>query len=195
VTENSRILAFYREEASDHRGRYLQEILSWPDERLEVVHDYIQWLFPLSEPSGFNVSAPVLTPATIDQFRGQPELQKAVRSSFLRMLDFFGFQIRSTNPLDVKRRPDFSEKSERWLTQGNHNHLRITRILKSLHILGLQREAKAFFDCVSEIYEEERRKSDPTISDETMLYWRRAVNEQARRLEQLPISAGFYRQD
>jgi hypothetical protein len=44
-----------------HRGRYLREIQEWPDDQLESVHDYIQWLFPLPEPSGFNVAAPALS--------------------------------------------------------------------------------------------------------------------------------------
>jgi len=57
----SRIIGFYNCTESDHRGRYRREIQEWPDDQLESVHDYIQWLFPLPEPSGFNVAAPVLT--------------------------------------------------------------------------------------------------------------------------------------
>ena len=56
----SRIIGFYNGTESDHRGRCLREIQEWPDDQLESVHDYIQWLFPLPEPSGFNVAAPVL---------------------------------------------------------------------------------------------------------------------------------------
>jgi hypothetical protein len=57
----SRIIGFYNGTESDHRGRYLNEIQKWPDDQLEAVHDYIQWLFPLPESSGFNVAVPVLT--------------------------------------------------------------------------------------------------------------------------------------
>ena len=177
MTADSRIIAFYRAEAPDHRGRYLREIHSWPDDQLEAVHDYIQWLFPLSEPSAFNVSAPVLSPANIDHFRSDPQLQRNLRASFFRMLEFFGFEMSLSGPVEVKRRRDFSAKSGRWLTEGNHNHLRITRVLKSLSILGLLLEAKAFLACLSEIYEEECLKPDSAISTETMLYWTRAVSD------------------
>ncbi len=39
----------------------------------------------------------------------------------------------------------------------------------------LEAEAKAFFGCLSEIYEDEQNKTLPAISDETMLYWREAL--------------------
>ena len=67
-----------------------------------------------------------------------------------------------------------------WLSPGNHNHLRITRILRCLTVLGLEAEAKAFFGCLSEIYEDEQNKTLPALSDETMLYWRRAVGDAGR---------------
>jgi hypothetical protein len=44
-----------------------------------------------------------------------------------------------------------------------------------LTLLGLEAEAKAFCDCLSEIYEDDQNKPLPVLSDETMLYWRRAV--------------------
>lgn len=55
-----------------------------------------------------------------------------------------------------------------------------TRILKCLTVLGLEAEAKAFFRCLSEIYEDEQNKPVPAVSDETMLYWREAVGDAGR---------------
>ena len=60
VTETP-IVRFYRGTGFDARGRSLDEVLAWDDERLEDVHDYIQWLFPLDEPSQFTPHAPLLT--------------------------------------------------------------------------------------------------------------------------------------
>ena len=50
----SALITFYRGSGTDHAGRRIDEILSWDDAALESVHDYIQWLFPLDEPSRFN---------------------------------------------------------------------------------------------------------------------------------------------
>jgi len=81
---DTRIIGFYSGEEPDHRGRYLHEIQVWPDDQLEAVHDFIQWLFPLPEPSGFNAAAPILNRESMQEFRKRPELQQNLRVSFLR---------------------------------------------------------------------------------------------------------------
>jgi Opioid growth factor receptor (OGFr) conserved region len=174
---NARIIRFYTGEEPDHRGRYLPEIQQWPHGQLEAVHDYIQWLFPLPEPSGFNVAAPVLNQESIREFRTRAELQQKLRVSFLRMMNFYGLEARSGEQITVNRAPNFAAKATVWLSPGNHNHLRITRILRSLSLLGLEAEAKAFFGCLSEIHKDEQDKPIPAISDGTMLYWREAVGD------------------
>lgn len=173
---DSRIIGFYGGTEPDHRGRYLHEIQHWADDRLEGIHDYIQWLFPLPEPSGFNISAPILTCDCAQEFRTRPELQQKLRLSFLRLMNFYGFEVRAGKQITVARAPTFTAKATVWLSPGNHNHLRITRILRCLSVLGLEAEAKAFFACLSEIHEDEQNKPLPAISDETMLYWRKAIS-------------------
>lgn len=174
---NAPIIGFYSGTQPDHRGRYLNEIQGLPDAHLESVHDYIQWLFPLPERSAFNVAAPVLTDESIHEFRTQPELQEKLRASFLRMLQFYGFEARFGERIAVTRAPNFAARAAGWLSRGNHNHLRITRILRCLTVLGLEAEAKAFFECLVGIYQNEQNKPLPAISDETMLYWKDAVGE------------------
>ena len=171
------IIGFYGGTQPDHRGRYLHEIQQWPDEQLETVHDYIQWLFPLPERSGFNVAAPVLTPESIQEFRTRPDLQEHLRVSFHRMMNFYGLEARAGQQVTITPAPNFATKAAKWLSPGNHNHLRITRILRCLTVLGLEAEAKAFFGCLSEICESEQNKPLPAISDETMGYWRNASGQ------------------
>jgi hypothetical protein len=176
----SRIIGFYSGTESDHRGRCLREIQEWADDQLESVHDYIQWLFPLPEPSGFNAAAPVLNPQSIQEFRTRLDLQQNLRVSFLRLMSFYGFEVRVGKHITVTRAPNFAAKATGWLSPGNHNHLRITRILRCLTVLGLEAEAAAFLECLAEIYEDEQDKPLPAITDETMLYWREAVGDTGR---------------
>jgi hypothetical protein len=143
-----RIIAFYSGEEPDDRGRFLREIQEWPDERLESVHDFIQWMFPLTEPSGVNPRAPVLDRETIQEFRSRPKLQENLRTSFRRMQRFY-------------------TDGRHWLMPGNHNHLRITRIIKCLRLLGLEAEAQAFYEYLAGIYERERHN----ITAETFRFW------------------------
>jgi hypothetical protein len=115
----SPIIGFYNGTESDHRGRYLHEIQEWPDDQLESVHDYIQWLFPLPEPSGFNVAAPILNPQSIQEFRSRPDLQQNLRVSFLRLANFYGFAVRVGKHITVTRAPNFAAKATGWLSPGN----------------------------------------------------------------------------
>lgn len=172
---SGQIIEFYRGTAPDHRGRFLAEIQQWPDERLESVHDFIQWLFPLLEPSPVNPLAPVLDEAAIDAFHASPELHGNLKASFARMAQFYGFKILPGPPVALERAATFAGQAANWLHPYNHNHLRITRILKCLSLLGLGAEARAFFDCLAELYGEEQHHPRPRISRETFRYWQSAI--------------------
>ena len=52
----------------------------------------------------------------------------------------------------------------------DHNHLRITRILRCLRVLGLQDECDAFYRILKRVYNSTER-----ISARSMQYWRIAV--------------------
>ena len=171
------IVRYYEGLAPDDRGRSLSEIQQWPDERIEAVHDFIQWMFPLTERSGVNPGAPVLDDNAIREFRSRPELRDRLRVSFLRMLRFYGLKYENSR---VERAEDFPERSRNWMSPWNHNHLRITRILKSLRTLGLEREAAAFFECLAGIYEGQPARLRP-ISEETFGYWQSAAQAEEKR--------------
>lgn len=164
-----KILDFQSNSAPDRQGRFLRDLQSWPDHRLEHVHDCIQWMFPLREPSGFNPSAPVLDDETIATIRARPDLQASLRLSFERMLRFYGLEMHDGT---VVRAGNFAERARNWLRPYNHNHLRITRILKCLMLAGLEAEASAFFECLTGIH-----ASSDRISEETFDYWRDAVGK------------------
>jgi len=170
--DGRRILAFYEGVATDDRGRSHAEILRLGDDRLEDVHDFIQWLFPLPERSGAQPSAPVLDEAAIAEFRERGELRAALRRSLSRMLEFYGF---TWNGERIVRSPAFAQRSDNWLRAGNHNHLRLTRMLRSLHLLGEPQAAQALFDALSEIFVDERRSGRGRISQRTFDFWRDAL--------------------
>jgi hypothetical protein len=64
----SRLVEFYFGRATDSEGRLLHEIWEWGDDDFEEVHDFVQWLFPLPEPSRFNPDAPLLTEEDVASF-------------------------------------------------------------------------------------------------------------------------------
>jgi Opioid growth factor receptor (OGFr) conserved region len=158
---------------SDDDGRTFDEILGWEDTRLEMVHDYIQWIFPLPERSGANPWAPVLDAAAIAAIRGSAEMQRRPRAAFLRMLAFYGFVLEEGDR--VVEGPRFAAASRNWLHPGNHNHLRLTRMLRSLRVLGLEHEARMLWEMLRSLYERESAAGRRTITAETFAFWERAA--------------------
>ena len=169
-----RIVAFYSGGADD-RGRSLAAILAWPDDRLESVHDYIQWVFPTRARSGVNPSAPLVTGETISAFTS-PDLRDRLRRALNRMLRFYGLTSGTGAAGRVEITIDplrFADCSRNWLHPGNHNHLRLTRIIESLHTLGVEGEAAALQRCLmTDIYEGPGRGR---ITRQTYAYWSEAI--------------------
>jgi hypothetical protein len=170
--EVSKLVAFYRGDGRDHRGRLLSHVLGFGLDELEFHHDYIQWLFPLPEPSGANASAPLLSKEDIAAFESDA-LRHALRRSLVLMLQFYGLELAEGATVDIVQGPHFAVRRREWLTRGNHNFLRISRILRSLTLLGLGDHARAFLKCLEEIYAEHAR----VIGDTTVGYWRRSVRD------------------
>jgi hypothetical protein len=123
------IVAFLEGEGADARGRTVFDVLAMDDAALERTHDFIQWLFPLPEPSGAVPDAPVLTPGEAQAIRDSVMAQCALAAATDRMEAFY----RSTHG---------------WLKPHDHNHLRITRIIRSLRLLRGDGEADAFRDAI-----------------------------------------------
>ena len=158
------LIAFYRGTAHDTAGRSIADIWTWDAKRLEMIHDFIQWLFPLPEPSRFNPDAPLLSAEDIAAFHIDPGLQERARCSLDLMLGFYG--LRREGDL-IQRSADFSQKMH-WLTPLNHNHLRLTRIMLFLRHIGLTAEADALLACLLEIAGAEGRAA---ISERTLAFW------------------------
>ena len=169
---DSPLITFHLGQGVDTIGRGRTEILEWPDYRLEQCHDYIQWLFPLATRSRFNPEAPVLSPEDIAAFRGSSRLQESLRTCLIRMLAFYGLELREFPDFpEIAEGRNFEGRRRYWLTVGNHNFLRITRILMSLRTLGLETCAESFFDLLELLY----RRNRGIISDVTYRYWQDAV--------------------
>ncbi len=166
----SPLLLFYKGLGPDAAGRRIEEIWGWDERRLEMVHDYIQWLFPLPEPSRFNPDAPLLSAEDSDAFRHDALLQDRARRSLDVMLAFYGLARQGGV---VTRGPDFLVRAKAWLEPANHNHLRLTRILLFLRRIGLVAEAQGLLACLEDIAAHEGAQR---ITARTMTFWRETAH-------------------
>ena len=121
------IVGFLEGKTPDHRGRILAIMLQQTDHQAETTHDYIQWLFPLDEPSRSVMGVPVLNELDIEDIRhSELAQQNLVKSASW----FIGFL----------------ERNDHWITNYDHNHLRITRVIRSLRLLTSDEAADEFRD-------------------------------------------------
>jgi hypothetical protein len=164
----SRLTDFYRGTAADAEGRTLAELWAYSDADLEGIHDFIQWMFPLPEPSRFNPDAPLVTPDDVSEFRADPRLRENLRRSLGVFLAFLGLRLDGDR---VEKAADFDRKTAVWL-YPNHNWLRITRVLASTRILGLEAASRAFFAFLTSL----RDEGPSRISVETFRYWEAAAD-------------------
>ncbi len=170
------ILAFFLGSGTDDRGRKLSQIVQKSDRWLEETHDYIQWLFPLYVRSRFNPDAPLLTDEVRVAFTN-PEnpnravLQQNFGSAIYRMLAFYGYSF-SPGSTDVSPTGEWRDRADNWLTDGNHNFMRMTRVLRSMMLLGRQELARSFHECLLSA----ARVHPTVISKRTLAFWEEAVS-------------------
>lgn len=166
MQDDERLIAFYRGEGFDHKGRRLEDIWALSPFWLEHTHDYIQWLFPIPEAGRFNAFAPLLTPTVQAAFEREAPLRQRQQQSLDVMLDFFGL-TRDGNVITAQ--PTLSMQTHIWLKAGGHNHLRITRILRSLALCHQPALARAFQQTVIEF-----GTQHGVVSETSLQYWRAA---------------------
>lgn len=153
----SEIIKFYSGKPSACKYQ-LQDIWGYSFSRLESGHDYIQWMFPLDEPSAHNPDAPILTKEDIRAFQMSDELQAAVMVSVHTFMRFLFFTRKN------------------WIQNFDHNHLRITRVLKCLVLLGMDTHALSVYEEVMTMIETILNKDDLwLVSEKSMSFWHKAV--------------------
>ena len=152
VTEKSSLVLFMEGAGTDAAGRTHHEVLAMDDTSLEREHDYIQWLFPLREESAAVWDAPTLTNADIAHLAHTPVTREALVRALARMQEFYA-------------------NNDHWLVPHEHNHLRITRILKSTRILLGKTHAHHFYNFIQGRVAERGIE----IREENRAYWDAAI--------------------
>jgi hypothetical protein len=136
----------------DGRGLNVEDVLGFSDDRLEEIHDYIQWLFPLQARSAAQPHSPVLCDAEVVGIQADPQAVDTLRRAAERMLRFY-------------------RNTRWWLTGYDHNHLRITRIIHSLRLLVGRDEAQNFHDAILALH----KAAGSPVNARSLDYWAEAA--------------------
>ena len=141
----SAILDFYNGVGTDNKGRYLSDYDSQTDQWWESCHNHVQWAFPLPEPSKAQPESPVASDSDYEAISRDPVLKA-------RMMAMVGRYIL------------FLERTSPWRLSMDHNHLRITRVIRCLCLCGLNDMAFDFCEYVKAVAGKAAGKT-------TVYYW------------------------
>ena len=145
----SKLVPFLTGDGLDDAGRTWADIIAYDDEAVEETHDFVQWLFPLPERSRAVPEAPVMTPSDLETLRASRLARERLLQGAARMLDFY-------------------RASRRWRVPHDHNHLRITRIIRSLRLIVGDEAADRFRREINALAE------DAPIDPAARRYWEEA---------------------
>lgn len=167
-SDKIRIQKFYTDSGMDSAGRERLQILKQSDQWLEETHDYIQWLFPTDEKSLFNADAPIISQTEVNEIltdKGST-IERNMLQSFYRMMKFYGLSILCDSEGNVQikaKEPPLGK----MLTKNNHNFLRLSRIMISMKLFGLEEYSEALKLCLLNIAE----RYPDIIGEETRTIW------------------------
>lgn len=143
------ILEFLCGRQSDLMGRNLSDIWSYDDKQIEETHDFIQFLFPLNEPSKSSFHGFYLTEDDVCKIIESSE----AKTNIIKSSEWF---------------IGFLDRNRIWLDGYNHNQLRITRVIKCLRLLVGDEAADHWRERVITFV-----GVTSSIPDESLAYWRK----------------------
>ncbi|KAH9827765.1 Opioid growth factor receptor [Teratosphaeria destructans] len=166
----------------------LNHVLLWDDATLEYRHDYIQHLFPLPEPSAFHSHAPIVTQEVRDAFMADHGLRSRLLQACDRMYRFYCLDHIPATPTDAPNKDECSPatRDTNWTDmrspfvqrirakiakRHDHNHLRLTRIVRCLRVLDCEEKAKDLYDSLIRIDD----VFDNPIAPVTRAFWTAAM--------------------
>ncbi len=158
------IIDFLSGKGKDYMSRTYGTYLTFDAKELEKCHDYIQYMFPLHEHSNHSVNAnyPIITPEVANEAGENLDIIQNIVTAYDMYKEFLGVG------------PYFDINKKWWRMPGrkDHNQLRITRIIRSLRLLGLDLLAKEFYDNVMDA-----TGNGKDVSATTRSYWDKALND------------------
>mgnify|MGYP001169483127 CR=1 FL=1 len=142
---------FLLNKCTDYKGRKLKDILKFSNNKIEETHDFIQLIFPLNEPSFFSSNKHYIKSS--EQLK-ELTSNLQIKKNILNSADWF---------------ISFLSKNNHWITHYDHNHLRITRMIKSVRLIVGNAEANNIYNKIISI-----EGVLINVSKKSLKYWKEA---------------------
>lgn len=98
-------------------------------------------------------------------------IQQNFSAAIYRMLVFYGYSISPLTPNEISPSGEWADKAANWLSDGNHNFMRITRMLRCMCLLGRAPLAQSWY----RILKAAAKAHPQTVSSRTLGFWNEAV--------------------
>lgn len=171
---SERLLRFYQGRGQDAQGRTLERLWALPRAELEADHGFIQWLFPLDEPSDEVPNSPILLPGERQGFLEDAMVHRRLELSFNLMLDFYALErVEASDGVVIRTAPRFPRTKGTWLYPQSHHYARLSRIMGSMALFGHRSLALALRECLLTIADD----SPASVGPVTRLIWTSAVSD------------------
>lgn len=167
-------VAFLEGTGEDEKGRDITKVLAFSNWKLELIHNYIQCVFPTNSQSKFSKIRPV-SDEELQILRNSDKAKENVRKMYHRMLKFW--------KLDGDRYLKWGLKGtfRFWNYWDNHNHWRMSRVLNSLCLLRMDEEFKDFSMRLSKMIELRNEHKGVRITKETAMVWKENMESGEKR--------------
>jgi hypothetical protein len=160
----------------------LEEVMRYDAGELESKHNFIQWLFPLKT-SGTNVDCPRVGDAELRAIVKSYAVGVTIVRCYECMLRFYGFRMVDDRG-QLVHSFDHAERVTNLLLNP-HNNLRISRMLRSMCLMGFEAYAVHFLDAMLAVSQQAGAES---LLKKSTTYWAASVHGD----EKDPKPAGGY---
>lgn len=139
----TQVLAYLTGEGPDHLGRVFGLVLAQNNEWWTDKQDFIQWVFPSTEPSEFHGSSPVLTTQELALLSQNEKARAGLMAGYARLLETLGLAKRGDGTI-FEPPSELAVFRPAWLRRPDQFDYRITRMLTTLTGAGMHREVDQF---------------------------------------------------
>lgn len=154
------LLRFFLNEENQCIPHRHEDIVKFTDSEIEKYHDFIQWIFPTSQPSRFNGDAPTIDEHFATMLHGNQCALQNYCKSCRRYLHYMDFDCNENIHTYHGDRP--------FYRLPYHNFLRMTRMLQSLREAGHPQCSANLFAQMMDMLHSTRNQP---ISSTTIAYW------------------------
>ncbi|KAG0131890.1 hypothetical protein HOY82DRAFT_323721 [Tuber indicum] len=150
------------------------EILCYPDATLETDQLFMQLLFPIDSTPRFDPSISLMPTGLRRAMTTTPALVGCFMLGVRRIMAFWGFEFRglsSTGRPLWRLVPNFLPANHAWTRRVNHNHHRVTRLIRCMHLIGGSRGARSIYRCIARAI----RERNLPVNERSQRVWRRTA--------------------